>query len=441
MTLNPVRDYARSSKGKRVFCASVRSILVRAAFLICAFCFFSSCTEPVRSDGETPKAVFVILDGIAADVIEKLELPALDDISKAGGFTRAYVGGRKGTYTETPTISAVGYNSLLTGTWVNKHNVWGNDIKDPNYHYWNIFRIVEAHDPQLETAIFSTWTDNRTRLVGEGLAETGKIMLDYKFDGLELDTVQYPHDDSSHYIHRIDEAVAAEAAKYIRNNGPDVSWVYLQYTDDMGHRFGDSERFYQAVRIADKQVAKIWNAIKEREKEFDENWLILITTDHGRDSVSGRKHGGQSDRERLTWIVTNATNLNERFGQTPAVVDIMPSILNHLDIAMPEEVSKETDGIPFIGEVDLADLKAEKKNGKIVLTWKSLKGANGENAKIFISETNHFKEGGNDLYREIGEVDINAERYTFDVDTTKHFYKILVKASHHYTNAWVVEKK
>ena len=32
---------------------------------------------------------------------------------------------------------------------------------------------------------------------------------------------------------------------------------------------------------------------------------------------------------------------------------------------MPEEVSKENDGIPFIGEADLADLKAERKNGMI----------------------------------------------------------------------------
>src|SRR5690606_14083440 len=110
----------------------------------------------------------------------------------------------------------------------NKHNVWDNNIADPNYHYHDIFRIVEDYDPDLETAVFSTWTDNRTKLIGEGLSQTGNVQLDYKFDGLELDTAKYPHDNQSDYIHQIDEAVAAEAARYIAAEGPDLSWVYLQ---------------------------------------------------------------------------------------------------------------------------------------------------------------------------------------------------------------------
>src|ERR1700733_6233066 len=93
------------------------------------------------------KALFIIADGIPADVIEKVSPPTLDAIAKKGAFLHAYVGGEKGGYSQTPTISAVGYNSLLTGTWVNKHNVWGNDIKDPNYNYWNIFRFFKQAYP------------------------------------------------------------------------------------------------------------------------------------------------------------------------------------------------------------------------------------------------------------------------------------------------------
>ncbi len=73
------------------------------------------------------KVLFVIADGIPADVLERLHTPHLDAI---GTYIRAHVGGDKGTYSETPTISAVGYNSLLTGTWANKHNVWHNYHRD-----------------------------------------------------------------------------------------------------------------------------------------------------------------------------------------------------------------------------------------------------------------------------------------------------------------------
>ncbi|MGB2361620.1 MAG: alkaline phosphatase family protein [Luminiphilus sp.] len=72
------------------------------------------------------KVVFVIVDGIPADVIERVPTPTIDAIARVGGYSRATVGGPVGEPGETPTISAPGYMSLVTGTWANKHNVYGN---------------------------------------------------------------------------------------------------------------------------------------------------------------------------------------------------------------------------------------------------------------------------------------------------------------------------
>lgn len=309
----------------------------------------SACRQHLARPTESPrKAVFIILDGIPADVIERVHTPVLDEIAAAGGYTRAYVGGEQGGRSETPTISAPGYMSLLTATWANKHNVWNNSRQSPDYAYWNLFRIVETVAPARKTAIFSTWLDNRTVLVGEGKPGAGDFRIDHAFDGFELDTVAFPHDAASRYILAIDEHVSTAAGAYIAAQGPDLSWVYLQHTDDAAHANGDSEASDAAVRLADAQVGRIWNAVKARQA-LGEDWMIVVTTDHGRDPRTGKGHGGQSARERTTWIATNEPRVDPRFTSgTPAVVDIAPSILQHLRIAVPAAVAKEMDGVSFL---------------------------------------------------------------------------------------------
>lgn len=383
------------------------------------------------------KSVFIILDGITADVLEKVETPFLDEITKQGGYARAYVGGEKDSYSQSPTVSAVGYNHLLTGTWSNKHNVWDNDIKEPNYYYWNIFRIAKTVRPEVTTAIFSTWTDNRTKLLGDQLIEAGGIKIDYAFDGFELDEKRFPHMPDRKFISDIDELVSAEAGRYIKENGPDLSWVYLEFTDDMGHKFGDSPEYFSAIQKADEQVGKVWTAIKEREKKFGEAWMIVITTDHGRDAETGKNHGKQSDRERTTWIVTNASPLNKRFQQSPAMVDIMPSILRFMDIDIPAATKEELDGVPFIGEVSISNLRATRKEDGIELTWDVLDTYG--NAEILLASTNSFKEGMIDEYRSAGTTKISDGKFKLDKKFDGDFYKILVKAPHNWLNIWVTK--
>ncbi|MFT3682229.1 MAG: alkaline phosphatase family protein [Ferruginibacter sp.] len=405
-------------------------------FLLLFGCFLLSTLTAQKKH----KAVFVIADGIPADVIESLPMPGLKSITVNGGYTRAHVGGEKDGYSQTPTISAVGYNSLLTGTWVNKHNVWDNDIAAPNYNYRNIFRLFKTQYPKKKTAVYSTWLDNRTKLVGSDAAAAGNPQPDIYFDGMELDTIHYPHDKDGDFYNVIDDSVISRAAASIKKEAPDLSWIYLEYTDEMGHRHGNGERLNNAVKILDKQLSRLWQAIQYRQQNFNEDWVIYITTDHGRED-NGYHHGGQTERERTTWIATNAKNLNQYFFKgNPGIVDIMPALAAFLNIKIPRDKLMEVDGVSLTGKLSAVNATASFENNKINISWQVMDKTGV--AKIWIATTNNFKDGGTENYKLVKQVPVIKSNTAVDVkNMPSDFYKIVIELPYNFLNRWIILQK
>lgn len=388
---------------------------------------------------KTRKAVYVIVDGIPADRIEWLHAPAIFDIARNGGYSRAYTGGEIGSYSETATISAIGYTNLLTSTWFNKHNVHGNYDLKPNYNYWTIFRIAKEQPRPVKTAIYSSWLDNRTVLIGAGKPETGNLKIDFVADGFELDTINFKEKNDRPRMFAIDEHVSKLAAEGIRNDAPDLTWVYLQYTDDAGHIWGNGTSFDHSAMKADAQVARIWDAVKYREKNFNEDWMLVVTTDHGR-ANDGYDHGRQSERERTIWISTNVP-VNAHFGTSElAITDIAPSICKFMGFEVPRDVLWEQDGISFYGKADVHGLKAEPYDNTIKLSWQNYTKAGP--LSIYAAASNKFKDGEKDEWIHLADLPGGSDSYTVDLSTLPEskFYKFVIAGPDSHQNRWVFRR-
>lgn len=382
------------------------------------------------------KAVYVIVDGIPADQIERLHTPAIFDIASKGAYSRAYTGGKIGGYSQTATISAIGYTNLLTATWFNKHNVGGNSDLKPNYNYWTIFRIAKEQPQKYKTAIYSSWTNNRTVLIGEGKKETNYLKIDYVKDGYDLDSIRFPKKEKDLHIFDIDEQISKDAAEGIRTDAPDLSWVYLWYTDDAGHIAGNGAFFDEYVRKADEQVARIWEAVKYREANFDEEWMVVITTDHGR-GENGHDHGGQSWRERTTWVSTNVPVNSHFTSGNLAITDIAPSICRFMDFEVPQSVLWEQDGMSFVGDADIYDLQTMPYDNTVGLSWKCY----SENVPVtvYVAVTNKFKEGDEDEWIKLVTLPAGKRSYTVDLQALPEskFYKFVIVAPGNHLNRWL----
>lgn len=381
------------------------------------------------------KAILIIVDGIPADVIESAAVP---NMKKLGTYKRSYTGGEISTYSETPTVSAPGYMNVITGTWGNKHNVYDNSVNNPNYNYWNMFRLLKEQQPDRKIGIYSTWIDNREKLIGEGLPTAGNITFDYKFDGYELDMIEYPHDDESYYIKLIDERVVNETATSIVSDAPDLSWVYLQYTDDMGHMYGDSTQFYQSVADVDLLIEQIMEAVDHRIENWNEDWLVVITTDHGRSPETGYGHGGQSERERTTWIFTNLKQTNSYFeNYVPAAVDIFPTVARFMNIEIPTDLLRELDGVPLMDNVSLAQPTLTLSEDLLHVTWKAID--NTGDVIVWLSVSNSFPDGTADDYQHIVTVPVESQGTSLNISNyPSQFYKVVLEGQYNTVTKWVL---
>ncbi len=247
-------------------------------------------------EGKTEKKAIVIgYDGCRADALNFTENKysgVNKMLSSGASLNYAYCGGVNYPAINTQdTSTAPGWCSVLTGVWADKTGITGNGITKSLEYKTLMTSLTE--DGTIDSADFITiWdghfeADNSTyKREKEYCEEKG---LDVKFNLCSNNT-----NAADTAIKDIEQADCS-----------DFIFAIYEGSDAAGHGFGFSinNPIYQAgYRLNDVLAYKTIMAIEGRETYASEDWLIIITSDHGGINTG---HGGSSIQERMVFIVAN----------------------------------------------------------------------------------------------------------------------------------------
>jgi len=285
-------------------------------FFVILFCF-----NEFKLFGADRKVLLIGIDGLRSDVVLQAYTPNIKYLA-TNGF------GTFDSWHQDITISGPSWSSILCGVYHNKHGVLDNSFRGSCYkEYPMINTLGKRINPNLKFGMYMEW-DKLAR-------QCKQLQWDQIIEGKLGRTGR----------------TQKEGSQWLMQSDLDFYFIYLGAADCIGHVSGFSlnNPFYvNAVERIDKAVGSFIEAINNRPNYEKEDWLILLTTDHGGYMFS---HGGLSVHERkLIWIAysdrikkrnlqsVDCGNLNDvcnpysakEVRACPVQVDIVATSLDHL---------------------------------------------------------------------------------------------------------------
>lgn len=248
-------------------------------------------------EGKTEKKAIVIgYDGCRVDnftLLNNENESAINTLINDGGScVYSYCGGVNYPEKNTQmTSTAPGWCSMLTGVLADTHGVYKN-YQPKAVEPKTLFITLEEDKLIDSSAFYVSWKGHFTKEKATYVNELEYI----EQNGLNSVFLRAENDAGT-----VDNVLA----DLKRDDCSDFIFLTLEYTDHSGHNTGfslDNPEYVEGFYNADKAGAEFIEAIKARPTYDNEDWLIIITTDHG--GVL-KNHGGSSFCERLTFIVSN----------------------------------------------------------------------------------------------------------------------------------------
>lgn len=264
------------------------------------------------------KSLVIGVDGTLLQRMREADAPNLQRLMAEGTTSETQL-----PYGEPPaaeSVSGTGWSTIACGVWPEKHGVRDNTFRGKAYEkYPDFLTRLKRCDSAVSTFVIANWAPvAATRAGGPIFSEAVdvRIGLDGGVDGFRLS----------------DARSAEAAARYLREQDPDVAFVYFGQVDKAGHSTGPgSPEYLEALARVDVHVGTLLDALQARPGRAQEDWLLLVTTDHGHRPEGG--HGGGTVDERSTFVIAHAAGIAAgRATVDTRAVDVAPTVFAHAGV-------------------------------------------------------------------------------------------------------------
>lgn len=249
-------------------------------------------SQPTQALSPAAKRHFLILglDGLRWSIAAEDGVgPALQRLAGEGRWHSMTM--------EVPTISGPGWSSILTGTTHAEHCVQDNSLVGGRL--WNCPDILSKafyQDQSTRTFAAAGWP---VLVDPTGLGPVIHPRVEQQKAGLHNVIAR---DGETHGYTAVDPEIRDITLAKLRADAFDAGFVYFCTVDDAGHVYGlMGDEYRQAIRSVDEHVNAITSEVAKRARETDEDWLVILTTDHGQLDEGG--HGGGAPEERESWVI------------------------------------------------------------------------------------------------------------------------------------------
>lgn len=295
----------------------MQSRLLMKKSIILVFVFITAIIS-----GQKKKVLLIGIDGLQFEQIAKVNTPNFDKFI----IKRGYNGGIFGTPSQQVTSSGPSWVTILTGVWTDKHGITSNSSSQVSKAS-SVFSFIKSSKPKLKTASFSTWKNIN--------------LLLYK----DMYSVDFSTQGGN------DEISTEATVNHIEKHAPDFTFIHLDDIDHAGHAVGFGSAYSEATQKVDGQLGELLKVVERREKKHNEDWLVVLVTDHGRD-LKGKGHGNQTFTEKTIFIGMNkkGNSYFENFENKELFkklkdleknaipqTAVVPTILKYLNISIKKE--------------------------------------------------------------------------------------------------------